>query len=274
MKKTLLILFAVVINSVIPISAKAACTSNTASGSVKVGSAIAGGSVVVCASSSAAKTTTATKTSAKTSTTVKKVAAPIKVVAPPCVIKVSSAAAINDPRVPGCSYQIVAPPKVTTAIPVTTKSSATVATTQNDQAAFTPNPIGISSSANVGGVGQAFFFAAIAATHSRTGTILGQPAQVNFDPVGYQWNSDDGDSGSGTSFSTSWSNEGSRSVSLTVEYSVSYSLGAGWIDAGLISSSASAAVMVSSIPAQVASKPAPPLLVSGNCTIHPSSYRC
>ncbi|MEY4499821.1 MAG: hypothetical protein RL319_809, partial [Actinomycetota bacterium] len=150
---------------------------------------------------------------------------------------------------------------------------ATTAINSNlsDQAAFTPNPIGINASPSVGGVGQAFFFSAIASSHTKNGTVLGKPATVSFTPVSYDWNSD---GGTGSSFATSWQTEGSHGVGLTVTYAVSYSVGVGWIDAGTITSSASALVQVLTSPAPQVMVAAPPLLVSANCRNHPSSYRC
>lgn len=253
-----------------PISAEAACTSTKTSGSVKVGSQITANSVVVCASTTSSKTTTSTKTV----TVVKKVSPPTKVAPPPCVIKVSSAAAINDPRVPGCSYQIVIPPKPTVAVPKSTTSAATAVGSASDQAAFVPNPVTISSSSNTGFIGQSIFFSAIASAHSRTATILGKAAQVNFTPVKFDWSADNGAIGSGGSFANSWLGEGSHSVSLSVDYSVSYSLGSGWIDAGTISSSDGVAISILEAPVTSIPVPALPVLVSGNCKLRPGSYRC
>lgn len=273
MKKYLAVAVVIVLNCLTPVTAQAACTSSKASGSIKVGSSISGGSVVVCASTSSAATSTAVK---KTTTTIKKVTS-IKVVKPappPCIIKVTSNAAINDPRVPGCSYLVVAPTKSITTLPKSTATTTSSLTTQNDQAAFTPNPVGISQSASSGVVGQAFFFGAIAGAHTRSATILGKAAQVSFTPVSYDWSSDEGESGCGGSFSASWGSEGSHSVSLTVGYSVSYTIGDGWIDAGQISSSASAGVVVSATQIVPVTKSAPPLLVSGNCTVRPGTYGC
>lgn len=232
--------------------------------------------MVVCASTSAAKTVTAVKTTTpvKSTASVKKVTTPVKVVPPPCIIKVTSAAAINDPRVPGCSYEIIAPPKPVVTQPKASATSATTISSATDQAAFTPNPVGISSSASSGLVGQSFFFGAVAGAHTRSALILGQPAQVEFNPISFEWYADDGSSGSGTSFAASWLAEGSHSVSLTVGYAVSYSLAGGWNDAGVISSAASAVVSVGSIPQAVVTRPVTPVLVSGNCHVRPGSYRC
>jgi hypothetical protein len=266
MNKFLVALVVFASTFVAPISAQAACTSTKSSGSVKVGSTITNGSVIVCAATGS----TSAKTTAKVTTN--KVATPVKVAPPPpCIIKVPNATAAYGLYVPGCSVVIVAPvAKVTTKV---TASTAITNTNLSDQAAFTPNPIGISASPAVGAAGQAFFFSAIAAAHSKSGTVLGRSAQVNFVPVAFDWSSDTG-GGSGSSFSEIWSSEGSHGVALTVSYSVSYSVGAGWIDAGTISSSASASVQVVGSPvAQVTVAP-PPLLVSANCRDHPSSYRC
>lgn len=274
-KLTLLVLLAAQI--VLPLSpAEAACTSSSTSGSVKVGSAISGGSVVICASTSSANTATAAKTK-MVAVPAKKVVAPVKVVAPPpCVIQVPAAAMVYGMSISGCTIVVAAPIKVVAAKPkaTTTTTTATNVTAQSDQAAFTPNPIGISSSASSGSVGQAFIFGAISGAHTRSGTILGKSAQVNFTPVSYDWSSDDGGSGSGSSFSASWGSEGAHSVSLSVGYAVSYSIGAGWIDAGVIASSASVSVTVSAAAIPVAVKAGPPLLVSGNCKVRPGSYRC
>lgn len=232
--------------------------------------------MVVCASSSLAKTTTSVKasTSLKAPASVKKVATPVKVAPPPCVIKVASATAINDPRVPGCTYLVVPPPKPSVVLPKSSATSSTATTSATDQAAFTPNPVGINSSASVGTISQSFFFAAIASAHSRSAIILGQPAQVSFTPVSIDWSADDGSTGSGSSFTASWASEGSHGIGLSVGYSVSYSLGAGWIDAGIITSSAATSVTVGAAPTLVAAKPTIPLLVSGNCRLRPGSYRC
>ena len=239
---------------------------------MKVGSQIVGNSLVVCASKSAAKTTATTTN--KTVTVVKKVTPPTKVVPPPCVIKVSSAAAINDPRVPGCSYQIVTPPKPSVAAPKSTTSTATAISNASDQAAFVPNPVAISASSNSGLIGQSIFFSAMASAHSRSATILGQPAQVSFSPVNFAWSADDGAAGAGGSFANSWSSVGSHSVSLSVDYSVSYTLGSGWIDAGTIASSAAISISIGEPAAASVPVPAAPVLVSGNCKVRPGSYRC
>lgn len=275
MKKSFLVLLLLTQITVPTDVANAACSSTPTSGGLKVGSTIAGGSVVLCASTSGTKTSVTTKTTS----TVKKVAAPIAKVVPapkPCVIQVPAAAMVYGMSVAGCSVVVAPPAKPVVAKPKlnTTTAPSTAVTMQSDQAAFTPNPIGISSSASSGSVGQAFLFGAIAGAHSRAGTILGQPAQVNFTPVSFDWTSDDGDIGSGNSFSTSWTREGSHSVGLRVDYAVSYSVGSGWVDAGIISSSASASVSVAATPVAISVKAAPPLLVSGNCSIRPGSYRC
>lgn len=252
----------------VPVAAEAACTSTKATGSIRVGSSITGGSVLVCASETQVKSVTTTKT-----TSSKKLVAPKKVAPPPCVIKVSSASLINDPRVPGCTYLVVAPPKAVVYVPKPIVSKADSISTQNDQAAFTPNPVSISSSATTGTVGQVFFFSAIASAHSRSGVILGKPARVTFTPVSFDWSSDVSN-GNGVSFSSAWTSEGSHSVSLTVAFSVSYSLGGDWIDAGLISSAAAESVTVTAAPAVAKLKAAPPLLVSANCFARPSGYGC
>lgn len=198
----------------------------------------------------------------------------VKKVVAPCVIRVSSMAAVNDPRVPGCTYAVVAPAKPVVTAPKTAASTVSASSSQNDQAAFTPNPVGISASPSVGQVGQAFFFTALAEAHSRSGIVLGQAAQVTFTPVSFDWESDDGATGSGTSLVTNWSTEGAHSVTLTVGYSVAYSVGAGWIEAGIIKSTASTTVQVVAAPVPVAVVAKPPLLVSGNCRARPGSYRC
>ena len=270
-KKVLLVLTFICFQWLPVWPAQGACTSSNTSGSIKIGSSIVGGSVVVCASSSSAKTTTAVKSS--TPSTPKKVVTPIKVTAPPCVIKVSSVAAINDPRVPGCSYLIIAPITPVISAPKSSSSNTTAVSGASDQAAFTPNQVGISSSSSSGLVGQAVIFGAIAGQHSRSGVILGKYAQVDFTPVSYDWSSDS-EVGSGGSFAASWTTEGVHSVSLTVTYAVSYSFGVGWIDAGMIPSTASTSVSVTSVTLGTPAKRSPPLLVSGNCSIRPGSYGC
>jgi hypothetical protein len=200
--------------------------------------------------------------------------APVKVVPPPpppCVIKVPTAAAAYGLYVSGCTVVVVAP--VVKVVPKITATTALTSATQTDQAAFTPNPVGISASPSIGLAGQAFFFSAIASSHTKNGTVLGKPATVSFTPVNFDWSSDSG-GGAGSSFATSWQAEGSHGVGLTVTYAVSYSIGAGWIDAGSISASSSATVQVVSVPTSPAPAVAPPLLVSANCRDHPSSYRC
>jgi len=283
MKKIIaIILFLVSLNLGAVDGAVAACTSSSTSGAVKVGSVISGGSVVICASTtSAAKTaTTATNTStnAAKSTTVKKVVTPVVVAPKPCVIEVPSTTAAYGLYVSGCTVKVVAPvtyvaPKVTAT--VATPVIAIAVSSASDQAAFTPDPVGISASPNAGQVGQAFFFSAIAGSHTKSGTVLGKSAQVSFTPVGFSWSASSG-GGSGVSFVTNWNSEGSQSVTLVVDYAVSYSVGAGWIDAGSIRSSASTSVQVNSVPVVVVppTPPKPPLLVSANCQARPSSYRC
>jgi hypothetical protein len=159
-------------------------------------------------------------------------------------------------------------------VPKSTSTSSNAVSIATDQAAFTPNPVGIAASADVGILGQSFFFGAIASAHTRNAIILGQAAQVSFTPISFNWNSDDGSSGTGSSFSASWASEGSHGVGLTVGYAVSYSVGAGWIDAGIISSSAATSVSIGAAPVTSVSKPAIPLLVSGNCLVSPRSFRC
>ncbi len=266
MKKIIFALIVLVPLLVHPTSAEAACTSFKTSGSVKVGSAISNGTVVVCASTNSGST----KTSAKVST-VKKIVTPVKVVPPPCVVKVPTAAAAYGLYLPGC--QVIVVPPVVTLKNKTTNSVTVSQSTQNDQAAFTPNPIGISASPAIGSIGQPFFFGAMASAHSKQGKVLGKSAQVSFTPLNFEWSSEAGD-GSGSSFSTSWSSQGSQSVSLTVTYSVSYSIGGEWIDAGQISASATASVQVVAAATPVSAPAAPPLLVSANCKDRPSTYRC
>jgi hypothetical protein len=184
---------------------------------------------------------------------------------------VPNAAAAYGLYLPGCRVVIVAPVSKVNA--KTTVATTAINSNLSDQAAFTPNPIGINASPSVGGVGQAFFFSAIASSHTKNGTVLGKPATVSFTPASFEWNSDSG-GGTGSSFATSWQTEGSHGVGLTVTYAVSYSVGAGWIDAGTITSSASASVQVTTAPPVQVLVAAPPLLVSANCRNHPSAYRC
>ena len=187
----------------------------------------------------------------------------------PCVIQVPNATAAYGLSISGCTIKVVPPVTVTTTVSKPKPVTTVVVTSQTDQAAFTPNPVGISASANSGMVGQAFFFSAIASAHSRSAVILGRAAEVSFTPVSYDWGGN-----TGRSYSSSWANPGSYSVSLTVGYAASYSVGGAWTDAGVIYSSASVEISVADVPPALATKPVSPRLVSGNCISKPSSYRC
>ena len=265
MKKLLVLLL--LFSNLIPVSpAEAACTATKSSGNVKVGASTSNTSVTVCltASSSASNT--------KTSAPVKKVVAPAPAPKPtpvPCVIQVPNATAAYGLNVSGCTVKIVPPVAAVITVSKPKPVTTVVASSQSDQAAFTPNPVGISASATTGVVGQAFFFSAIASAHTSAATILGKAAEVSFTPVSYNWGA-----GSGSSYSTSWSSEGTYAVSLTVGYAASYTVGSGWIDAGIIYSSAGVEVTVNSIALPAVTKLLPPRLVSGNCISKPSSYRC
>ena len=187
----------------------------------------------------------------------------------PCVIQVPNAAAAYGLSISGCTIKVVPPVPVTTTVSKPKPVTTVVVTSQTDQAAFTPNPIGISASATSGMVGQAFFFSAIATAHSRSAVVLGRTAEVNFTPISFDWGG-----GTGSSYSSSWATAGNHSVSLTVGYAVSYSVGGGWTDAGIINSAASVEISIADVPPAPATKPVSPRLVSGNCISKPSSYRC
>lgn len=288
MKKIIAILSLLSFFTVVPTMAAQACSTTASAGSIKVGGAISGGSVVVCGTATAAKTTTA-----KTVVAPKPAPVPVKKVVapppPPCVITVSSPPPPWQFPPAGCTYKVVLPTPQVLALPkpvvvaapkpvtpVVAVKSSTAVTSASDQAAFTPNPVGVNSANDIGATSQTFFFSADAFAHNKLGTVLGSAADVSFVPIGYSWTADNGVTGTGSSFSAAWPDGGQHNVTLTVTYAASYLVAGGsWVSVGTITASAGAAVTVVAFdpPPPVKTKAAP-LLVFKNCLLKPTGYRC
>jgi len=258
-----------------PTAAQAACSQSAV---------VSNGSVTLCLNAS--KPSAIPSPSTKTVTSVRTpvaapVAAPIpqlpKPVAYACPTTVSTSNALGLAILHGCSgTKLVVPPPapVSTKKTVTTTVVKTTTALISDQAAFTPNPVGIVVAQLDYLVGQSATIISNAATHERSATLLGSPAQVRFVPVAQRWLLDGRAVAEGAVAITLLSTAGVHSVELQVDYSASYrfDLASQFSYAGLITDTATVSLSASAPPA--ATKRGRPHLVSATCAVHPSSYRC
>ncbi|TFC94595.1 hypothetical protein E3T28_14975 [Cryobacterium sinapicolor] len=128
-------------------------------------------------------------------------------------------------------------------------------------------------------------FIASASVHSRTGALLGYPAEVRFTPVGYRWTYGDGaqaitDSGgatwaalglpefSRTATSHTFARPGSYAVVVAVVYSAVYRF------AGLAWRPVEGTLAISASPLGVIVGDAQTVLVNRECTAHPAGPGC
>ena len=128
-------------------------------------------------------------------------------------------------------------------------------------------------------------FIASASVHTRTGTLLGYPAEVRFTPVGYRWTYGDGTQASTNSGGATWAalglpefsdtatshtfvSPGSYAVVVAVVYSAEYRF------AGLAWRAVEGTLAVSAGPLGVIVGDAQTVLVTRECTAHPTGPGC
>jgi hypothetical protein len=152
--------------------------------------------------------------------------------------------------------------------------------TASEEASFSPTPLTVSSSASAAALGQSVGFWANAATHYKTGVLLGKVTEVRFTPVQTSWATDQGQSAVGASVSFAFENEGSVEVAASVTYSVSYQISgaSGWVSTGVIAVSDSVVVMIedSSEPSPIVAAPPSKVvrLVGENCHSRATAFGC
>lgn len=131
------------------------------------------------------------------------------------------------------------------------KSGAAVSTsTAAGEVSFSPSPISVAASAPSAAIGQTIGFWVNAATHYRSGVLLGKATDVRFTPIGTVWSSDQGQTSLGASVSLAFESPGSVEVSASVTYAVSYQIAgaSGWVPSGEIAVSDSLSVMIDDSP--------------------------
>ncbi|MFM6966970.1 MAG: hypothetical protein ACKOWI_06400 [Rhodoluna sp.] len=257
-KFSLVAVLVVVLTIPFPTSAQAAC-SQTAK--------VAGGSVTLCLST--AKPSTTPSSSTKTVTSVRTPT----LICPGWVTNIDLlvAAILRGCAVPRLLAAAPAKPVATS----TSKTTTTIKTTNtviSDQAAFTPDGVSILTPAVDYIVGASALLTSTAATHTRTATVLGAPAQVRFVPIAYRWRLDAVAIATSAFAVMPLKTAGAHRVDLEIDYEASYriDLASPFISVGQITVSASSDLTAT---APVLAR-ARPHLVAGTCSTHPSSYRC
>lgn len=161
--------------------------------------------------------------------------------------------------------------------PARTESNIS-ASSQSAEAALSARALAISASQQLLRVGEAVVLSSDAAEHEKTAVILGRLGFVRFTPVAFEWSGETLQSSpvAVASFAT----PGIKSIALRVTYlaSTRFSLSENWSRVGEVAVSATIEVKVDEFrvqPADPTSKPRlSARLVSANCEVKPSSYRC
>lgn len=181
----------------------------------------------------------------------------------------------------------VTPPPPTSAKTVTTPA-ITATTSTAAQSSFSPDPIGLVADKSLVETGKPVQLDAIAATHFRAGSILGQAVTVRFTPALISW-----DFGAGpeplADFATAGSQThrfeltGSQTVLATIRFEAAYRFAGqtAWnTETGYLAQSASVNLIVARVapPSQnVAAKPKPKpriRLVAKDCIVNPRGKGC
>jgi hypothetical protein len=153
-------------------------------------------------------------------------------------------------------------------------------TTTAGEVSFTPTSLSVSASDSAAEVGQSVTFWTNAATHYKTGLLLGKVTDVRFTPIQTVWNSDRGHSGVGASITLAFYDAGTAEVSASVTYSVAYQIAgaSGWVDGGEITVSDSVSLSIEEVKSaalEASQSPAKVVkLVGKNCFSRPSVFGC
>ena len=270
-KFSLVTVLAMVFMIPFPTAAQAACTQSAV---------VSNGSVTLCLNASKPSATPSPSTKTVTSVRIPVVAPVVQLPKPVkyvCPSTVSTQNALALAILQGCSgTRLLPPPAAPVASSKTTVTTVIKTTTSvlSDQAAFTPNPIAIVVSQTEYLVGESATLISNAASHDRSATLLGSPAQVRFVPVAQRWLLDGKAFADGAIAVALLSAAGVHSVELQVDYLASYrfDLSSPFIVAGVITQSAAVSLSASGPPPPA--KRARPHLVLATCALHPSSYRC
>lgn len=276
-----------------------ACTAATSDGfahSSNTGST----SVTVCAKSVTATRTVAVATKAPSvkspaakpapkpalKPAPKPVSVPVKVVSVLSPIKVGVPAALKKPVVKPAAKPAAKPVASASLTKAPTKSATASASsaTATEEVSFSPAPLSLSASSSRAAVGQDVGFWANAATHFKTGSLLGKVTEVRFTPIQTLWSSDEGHSGSGGSISLTFDKPGNVEVAATVKFAVAYQIAgaSAWVSSGDISVSDSIAILIepasetSSGPSSTVSARSEKVvrLVGENCLVRVNAFGC
>ena len=175
---------------------------------------------------------------------------------------------------------IPAPTPVKSPAKTTVKTTSTASATTSGEVSFSPAPIALASSESRALVGQEITFWASAATHYKSGVLLGKVTDVRFTPIQTVWSSDQGHSGVGASTALVFEGSGSVEVMAEVTYAVAYQIfgASGWVSSGEITVSDSIAVTIEDAPASLVQAETPPAkvvrLVGKNCLGRTAVFGC
>ena len=159
-------------------------------------------------------------------------------------------------------------------------SSGTSVTTAAGEVSFTPASISVAASDSTARVGQSVIFWTNAATHYKTGLLLGKVTDVRFTPIQTVWASDQGHSGVGASITLAFGESGAAEVAASVTYSVAYQIAgaSGWVDSGDITVSDSVSLSIEDVTRAAPEASQPPAkvvkLVGKNCLSRTTVFGC
>lgn len=296
--RTLAIAAAAILMSVYQLSPMPswACSASTSAG-FAYSSNTGPTSVTVCAKSVANTRTVAvaTKSPAAKAPVSKAPASPVvlKPVAKPAPTPAKSLLTPIKQGVPAALQKPVSKPIIKPApkplpapIPVKTPAKTIVKTTSKASAStsgevsFSPAPISLASSESRALTGQTITFWATAATHYKSGVLLGKVTDVRFTPIETVWTSDQGHSGVGSSTALVFESSGSVEVMADVTYAVAYQIfgASGWVSSGEITVSDAIAVTIEDAPEESVRAETPPAkvvrLVGKNCHGRTEVFGC
>jgi hypothetical protein len=217
---------------------------------------------------------------------VAKPAAPIKLTSPKKTVRVEAATPKPKPKISSAPKPSIQATKTTIGI---TKSAAQISrkpaaiSIVGGEISFSPEPISIvvSPSSRVP-LGAELALASSSKPHTRTGTLLGKSALVEFSPVRATW-SIEGETMGGFELGFMADTEGLINLSVIVSYQVRYQIADNgiWLSAGLVENGAQKSIQVyregeANEPAEEVAEAMPKrvLLVGETCARKPNSFGC
>ena len=138
----------------------------------------------------------------------------------------------------------------------------------------------MAASDSIARVGQSVIFWTNAATHYKSGLLLGKVTDVRFTPIQTVWASDQGPAGVGASITLAFEDSGAAEVSASVTYSVAYQIAgaSGWVDSGDITVSDSVSLSIEAVTRAAPEASHPPAkvvkLVGKNCLSRTTVFGC